>query len=117
LFIALFVVAFSQLGRARERAVDHAALQRLTWVLGTLLFAHAVAFFGIAYFDQSQFIWYTELAMIAAAVTLTPQGETVEISEAPSRAMAWSPWREEHRGESLWPAHDQRYGADAKESY
>jgi len=117
LFITLFVVAFSQLGRARERAIDDPALQRLTWVLGTLLFAHAVAFFGIAYFDQSQFIWYTELAMIAAAVTLTPQGVMVEGCEVPSKAMAWSPWREGPRGESLWPAHDQRYRADVKESY
>jgi len=117
LFIALFVVAFRQLGRARKRAVEDPALQRLTWVLGTLLFAHAVAFFGIAYFDQSQFIWYTELAMIAAAVSLTPQGATVESYEAPSEAMAWNPWRDDPRGKSLWPAHEHRYPVDAKESY
>ena len=117
LFIALFVVAFRQLGRARKRAVEDPALQRLTWVLGTLLFAHAVAFFGIAYFDQSQFIWYTELAMIAAAVSLTPQGATVESYEAPSEAMAWNPWRDDPRGKSLWPAHEHRYPVDANESY
>jgi len=117
LFIALFVVAFSQLGRARKRAVEDPALQRLTWVLGTLLFAHAVAFFGIAYFDQSQFIWYTELAMIAAAVSLTPQGVAFESSEAPREAMAWNPWRDDPREKSLWPAHEHRYPVDANESY
>jgi len=117
LFIALFVVAFSQLGRARKRAVEDPALQRLTWVLGTLLFAHAVAFFGIAYFDQSQFIWYTELAMIAAAVSLTPQGAAFESSEAPREAMEWNPWRHDPREKSLWPAHEHRYPVDANESY
>lgn len=105
LFIALFVVAFSQLGRARERASEDPALQRLTWVLGSLLLAHAVAFFGISYFDQSQFIWYIELAMITAAVTLTPQGADVEASEA---ATEWDPWQDKHGGESLWPAHNRR---------
>lgn len=117
LFIALFVVAFSQLGRARERAAENPTLQRLTWVLGTLLFAHAVAFFGIAYFDQSQFIWYTELAMIAAAVTLMPQGGTVESSDALSQALAWDPWQNGPRKDSFWPAHDHRFPVDAKESY
>jgi hypothetical protein len=117
LFIALFVVAFSQLGRARERAVDDPALQRLTWVLGTLLCAHAVAFFGIAYFDQSQFIWYTELAMIGAAVALTPQRLTVETSDAKIEAMAWSLSQNGPREDSLWPAHDHRYRVDANESY
>jgi small-conductance mechanosensitive channel len=96
LFVALFVVAFSQLGRARERATEDSVLQRLTWVLGTLLFTHAVAFFGIAYFDQSQFIWYAELAMITTAVTLTPQAAFAESAE--SVATAWNPWRDEPEG-------------------
>jgi len=85
LFVAVFVIAFQQLGRSRLMAGNEAQLERMIWVLSTLLFVHAVAFFGIDYFDQSQFVWYTELAMIAAATTL---GLSSAVISHPKQAVA-----------------------------
>jgi len=73
LFIAILAVAFRRLGIARRAAGPEQA--RRLWVLGSVLFAHAVAFFGIGYFDQSSILWYAELAMIATAVTLRASTE------------------------------------------
>lgn len=117
LFLALFVVAFSQLGRARERAVHDPALQRLTWVLATVLFAHSVAFFGIAYFDQSQFVWYTELAMIAAAVTLAAQEETADSFLPVHEEVAFNLWSGNRNSRPLWPSPSDRFRAGATDVY
>jgi hypothetical protein len=76
LFVALFVVSFKQLGRRRNQVIDEdPVLARTLWILGCVLFAHAVAFFGIAYFDQSQFIWYAGLAMMSSALAFQPSQE------------------------------------------
>jgi uncharacterized membrane protein YwzB len=85
LFVAVFVIAFQQLGRSRLTASNEPQLERMLWVLSTLLFVHAVAFFGIDYFDQSQFVWYAELAMIAAATTL---GLSSTVVSRPQRPVA-----------------------------
>ena len=66
LFIALLTVSFQELGRARIANPERA---RQCWILGAMLFAQAVAFFGIEYFDQTQFVWYASLAMIGSAVS------------------------------------------------
>jgi hypothetical protein len=65
-FIALFVYAFKQVGRSRFLARDSGKDQFLIWAMGTSLFANAVGFFGIVYFDQSVLVWYSLLAMISA---------------------------------------------------
>lgn len=70
LFVAVFIVAFRQLAAARRAwRLDYENSRRM-WALSAMLFAHAVAFFGIGYFDQSSVVWYTGLAMIATAVSL-----------------------------------------------
>ncbi len=90
LFVALFVIAFQQLGRSRVMASNEPELERMIWVLSTLLFVHAVAFFGIDYFDQSQFVWYTELAMIAAVTTLGLSSAVVSLPRQPlAEEMVW----------------------------
>jgi hypothetical protein len=73
LFVALFVVGFRSIGRRLRLASSDPLLCRELWAMGVLLFSYAVAFFGIAYFDQSQFVWYANLAMIAATLTLKPE--------------------------------------------
>lgn len=66
LFIAVFAIGFQQAGRVRRKVeAGNPDLARQAWVCGAMLFAHLVAFFGIAYFDQSQFVWYASAAMIA----------------------------------------------------
>jgi len=70
LFVAILAVGFASLGRARKTFAAEPEHARRLWVMGTVLFANAVAFFGIWYFDQSSFLWYAELAMIAVAESL-----------------------------------------------
>lgn len=65
-FVALIVFGFRYLGKARKGA-ENKRDQLFLWAIGSALFANAVAFFGISYFDQSQVAWYALLAMIAAA--------------------------------------------------
>jgi hypothetical protein len=90
LFIALFICAFKIIGRARKTAKSSADA-RLIWALGCAMFANAVAFFGIFYFDQSILVWYGLLAMVATAGTFSagreavPRREPVVIDEASSR--------------------------------
>lgn len=68
IFIAIIVYCFKGLGvaRANEEAKGNSAAERRLWVLGAALFSTAVAFVGISYFDQTVFLWYCLLAMIAA---------------------------------------------------
>jgi hypothetical protein len=67
LFIAILVVGFQLLGRARKLDRAPQVEQKLLWALGSTLFACAVSFIGITFFDQSQVIWYTILGLIASA--------------------------------------------------
>jgi hypothetical protein len=69
LFLTLLIVAFRRLGIARK-AVETSQEAKRLWILGCMLFAHTVAFWGIAYFDQSSVIWYTGLAMIGTAISM-----------------------------------------------
>lgn len=71
LFIAIFVYGFKLIGNARRRAEGSASNARLIWAIGCALFANAVAFFGIFYFDQSILVWYGLLAMISVTHKLT----------------------------------------------
>jgi hypothetical protein len=76
LFLAILTTAFWQLGKARRRWAASPEHARRVWVFGSLLFAHAVAFFGIGYFDQSAVVWHAQLAMIATVIALRPSTKT-----------------------------------------
>ncbi len=65
-FISLFVYAFRQIGRSRLLTRNSGKDQFLIWAMGASLFANAVGFFGIVYFDQSILVWYSLLAMVSA---------------------------------------------------
>lgn len=72
LFLAVIVYGFKFLGRARKAAGSRNQ-QQFFWILGAALFANAVAFFGISYWDQIQVVWYGLLAAISAAVLTAPK--------------------------------------------
>jgi hypothetical protein len=78
LFLAMFVVAFRHLGRARKESEENQPLARRLWIIGAMLFAQSVALMGIAFFDQSQFIWYIQLAMIGTAISVPPVAQEDE---------------------------------------
>jgi len=66
-FLALVCMSFSRIGTARKAVEGDRAKEWYFWVLGSALFAHVVAFFGISYFDQTRFAWFALLAIITAA--------------------------------------------------
>lgn len=76
LYVAVFVYAYKRLGHSRQLAVASFRDEFLIWAIGCSLFSNTVAFFGIAYFDQSVLAWYTLLAMIVATPVLVPRRKT-----------------------------------------
>lgn len=73
LFLAVLVYGFKYLGRARCTAGKDKKTALFMWALGSALFANAVAFLGISYYDQTMVAWYALLAMIATAVSVRPK--------------------------------------------
>jgi hypothetical protein len=67
LFIAIIMFGFNGVRKALRAVEDQRGTEILVWALGASLFCHAVAYFGVSYFDQIIVIWYMLLAMIAAA--------------------------------------------------
>ena len=86
LFLALLAVGFRRLGVARREWNSHPDVARLAWVLGAMLTAHTIAFFGISYFDQTSIAWYTSLAMISTAVNLKAPLVAGEVRQPVARA-------------------------------
>ena len=70
LFILVIAYSFSRLGKARKAARNEAKRQWFYWFLASALFSHVVAYFGISYFDQTQFAWFALLAMIVAGTAV-----------------------------------------------
>jgi hypothetical protein len=79
LFVAALVYGFKYLGRARLAAGQDKKKALFIWALGSALFANAVAFFGISYFDQTMVAWYGLLAMIPAAMVVRPKRELSQV--------------------------------------
>ncbi len=71
-FMATIVFGFKYIGKARRRAREPKQ-EVLMWLLGCALFANAVAFVGISYWDQTQVAWYSLLAAISAVAIVRPK--------------------------------------------
>ncbi len=80
-FIALISRSFSRLGMMRK-LVDRKQ-EWLLWSLGSVMLAHIFAYFGVAYWDQTQMWWFAFLAMISAA-TAALQNEPAKAEGAGS---------------------------------
>jgi len=104
LFLAVLVYAFRGIGKSRGLDQKSRKNERLVWAIGASLFANAVGFFGIVYFDQSVLAWYCVLAMVAATATFLADNkkklpeleddsvkaeETVETSAIPQYSARW----------------------------
>lgn len=63
-FIAMVVVCFKLVGRARRRVQGNRRAEWAYWLLGATMFAQILAFMGLDYFDQSMFVWYALLVAI-----------------------------------------------------
>lgn len=82
LFLGILAWCFKGLGLARRMSSNRTTEFRF-WALGAGLFAHAIAFLGISYWDQIIILWYGLLAMIASA-TLLPQAAAHSVSARPA---------------------------------
>ncbi len=66
LFLAIIVLGFRYVGRMRKALTRDRKQEWFIWGLGASMFANVVAYFGIAYFDQTIIAWYALLAVISA---------------------------------------------------
>ena len=84
-FIAMFTVCFKRIGRARRAVAGRLRPEWLVWLFGAAIFAQAMAYFGIDYFDQSKFVWYLLLVMLGTTTSvalragLTHKAEPAEV--------------------------------------
>jgi hypothetical protein len=85
-FVALIVIGFSRIGRARKAVEGNRASEWYFWLLGCTLFAHVIAFNGVSYFDQTRFLWFAFLAMIVVATAPYRSTEAVPRRLLPFRA-------------------------------
>jgi hypothetical protein len=74
LFVAIVVFAFKRLGSARKITKEY-SMAKLFWALGAALFATAVGFVGITYYDQASVVWYSLVALISAATSMTLEND------------------------------------------
>jgi hypothetical protein len=83
--VALLGYSFKYLGIARQHS-DQLRARRI-WSYGASLTAHAVAFIGIAYFDQMTIFWYAFLATIVILVTSTASRSPELQAESPEEQL------------------------------
>lgn len=78
LFVSILVYGFKFLGKARRISSNNKDKRRalFRWGIGSALFANAVAFLGISYFDQTVVAWYTLLAIISAVAVVHPESQS-----------------------------------------
>lgn len=78
-FVGMIVTSYRRLGAMRKRVKPDR--QWLLWCLGCIMTAHIFAYFGVAYWDQTQIWWFAFLATICA-VTSTSKGAVLRKSAA-----------------------------------
>ncbi len=71
LFILIIVNCFRSIGRIEAREDLPLATRRCVWAMGAALFAHAITYLSISYFDQNFVNWYLLLALISTADAVT----------------------------------------------
>jgi len=81
-YIAIFKRSFGAIGAARKKANRDRRQEWLLWCLGSVLFAHVVAQFGINYAAQMLIGVFSLLACISVAA-FEPRQATIRSVEAP----------------------------------
>lgn len=90
LFIAVLAVAFRSVGRSVRQAKVSYPSKRLAWALGAVLFAHAVTFISVTYFDQNFVMLYFLLAAVSAVATVRPAPGLKEVEPHTDSSVALS---------------------------
>lgn len=77
LFIAVLAKGFSYVGQSIQKMSQYPPESRFTvWILGAMLFAHAVTFISVSYYDQSLVFIYLTLAAIGSIWSEVVGGES-----------------------------------------
>lgn len=76
-FIGMISVCFGWIGKARKLVEGDRHEEWFLWLLGAALFSNVIGFFGISYFDQTRYSWFTLLIAISVA-TITVWTRDVE---------------------------------------
>jgi hypothetical protein len=66
-FVMIVARSFNKLGKARKIVQNDPQQERFMWFLSVTLFTNCVLFFGISYFDHTKIMWFSLLAIVAAA--------------------------------------------------
>ncbi len=91
-FIAMIVICFKIVGRARKLVEGNRQQEWLFWLLGAVIFAQMLTFVGVDYFDQSKFVWFVLLAVFPAATKIVEGAGASKPSVTPLPETACSPF-------------------------
>jgi hypothetical protein len=83
LFITIIVLCFRAVGSAIRALPGERRTQLALWAVGSSLFAHAVTFFSVSYFDQNFVIWFLLLAIITTSTALARSPGSAAVTPAP----------------------------------
>jgi len=83
IFLAMIAYAFHLVGRGWRAMGDNKPRRLFVWALGTALFVHCMAFFGVSYFGQAQFNWGLQLGLIGGIVGLMAPARKTRTQPAP----------------------------------
>jgi len=76
-FVTIVKRGFSRLGKSRRLVTDGRG-QWFLWCLSAVMLAHVIAFWGTAYWDQTNFWWLAYLATISIATVQLQSARTKE---------------------------------------
>jgi len=85
LFVLLVSRTFRLVGLARKSAGSDLRRSWPIWALGAVMTAHATAFIGVDYFDQTRFWWFTTLAIIVADTVAAKARKCPQSDRIPSQ--------------------------------
>ncbi len=92
LFIVIVVRGFMGVGHAvRGLSPGNFGNRFIVWAMGASLFAHAVSFISVSYFDQIQVFWFFLMAAIAISadcVSVPVQTAFTKITVLPTKSLA-----------------------------
>jgi len=84
LFIMIIISCFRMIGEARKNNTAGFTNQHtiLFWAIGSSIFAHAITFFSVSYFDQIIILWYFTLAIVSSVTNVKEVGEVSRVCTA-----------------------------------
>jgi hypothetical protein len=87
-FVAIIVMGFRSLLKARRRASGDRRQEWFLWCLWAALFSHVVGYFGLGYGDQMEIAWFALLSMIPVAALSVARPSLAGSESSPDTALS-----------------------------